>query len=193
MAYKYEKGIINYNHVEEFSKYDNFVGFILPDGSIYKCKNHNVSNIDTVVHMYLDVLQRHFDDKDKILDTDTTDKILKMIIYYFKKASLEQIKALSNFIEKENLFISDLLVQFFGCHSISRINGMIYTSETNHEIFYNYLLNGVKVFTVDKIVYDEEKKEYRYLKAKDRNDYIYDEINRLKKDVNNDEIELFYK
>ena len=193
MIYQFEEKIVNQNGINHFYDKNNFVGYILPNGNVYSCKMHNVSNVDTVLSMYLDLLVNHFDAKDDLLDINSSDELLKLVINYLKKASHEELIALKEFIRNNNVFISDLLVELFGCHLVTRLDRTILTSEENHELFYNYLLNDFKIVNIDKIFYDNETKEYKYISCILRNDYLYDEINSIKKSVNNGSIELFYK
>ena len=193
MIYNFEKEIINRNDVHHFYDEKNFVGYILPDGSIYKCKNHNVSNADTALNMFLMILKDHYDDKDKLLSIETNDKLLKIIVNYLRKLSHEEINALIKFIDQNNLLISDLIVSLFGCHLVTRLDRTILTSESNHECFFNYLLNDFKIHTIDKILYDFETLEYKFVKPLDRNEYLYDEINIIKQNTNNKDISLFYR
>lgn len=193
MIYNFEKEIVNKKDVMHFYDKNNFVGYILPDGSIYKCKNHNVSNVDTVLTMFLMILKDNYADKEKILSIETSDKLLQIIIRFLKKASNEKIVALLQFIKDNNLVVSDLIVSLFGCHLITRLDRTILTSETNHTLFFNYLLNDFTIHTIDKIIYDSVKKEYKYFKQNDRNDYLYDEVKYIKESVCNDDIALFYK
>ena len=110
-----------------------------------------------------------------------------------KNMSHEMIHALKDYIEKNKLFLSDVLVSFFGCHLVTRLHKEILTSESNHACFFNYLLNDFKITTVGKLIYDEEKKEFKYVVATERNDSLYDEIKQIKEEVKANEINLFYK
>ncbi len=193
MVYKYEEKIVNRNNIDNFYNKNSFVGYILPNGEIYQCKEHNISNIDTVLRMDLDLLIKNYNDKDKILDNDSNDILMKIIVSYLNKLSQEQIVALNNFINKNNLFVSDLIVQLFGCHLVTRLNKLIITSEIDHSLFFDYLLNDFKINTIDKMIYDKDNKEYKFIHGIDRNEYLYDEIDKIKKGINNDEVELFYR
>ena len=192
MVYKFDKRVVNYSKVDHFYDKNNFVGYILPNGEIYPCKNHNVSNVKTVLEMSIELLKRNFNDKKSIIDNSSHDKLLNIVINYLNKATYDEILALSKFMDK-NLYISDIIVQLFGCHLITRLNKTIITSEINHDCFFDYLLNDYKIFTIDKIIYDKDKKEYRFVSGKDRNDYLHDEVNEIKKSVKNEELDLFYK
>ena len=193
MMYEYDKRIVNQNGVDNFYSKTNFIEYILPNGEIYQCMEHNISNIETVLKMDLDLLMKNYEDKEKILNNESDDKIMEIIINYLNKIPYEQIVALRDFINKNNLFVSDLIVQLFGCHLVTRLNKLILTSEIKHDLFFNYLLNDFKINTIDKIVYDKEMKTYKFMHGFDRNEYLYDEIDKIKKSVNNDEIDLFYK
>lgn len=191
MIYNYDEGIVNRSN--EFFDDKNFVGYILPDGSIYKCKDHNVINIETFLQMYLNILDYEYEKRDELFSVDTKDKLGKVVFNKLRQMSHDEIHALKEFIDGNNIILSDLLVNFFGCHLITRLKKEIVTSEINHQCFYNYLLHDFKIKTIDKIMYNEENKTYQYVKANPRNDYLYDEIDKLKKEVNEEEIELFHK
>ena len=169
------------------------MGYILPNGDIYQCIEHNVSNVDTVLRMYLQILKDHYGDKEVLLKKDTTDKLLKLVINYLKNATYFEIVALSKFINEHNLFVSDVIVQLLGCHLVTRLDKTIVTSEINHKCFFNYLLNNFTVRTIDKMVYDSDLHEYKYVTGLDRNEYLYDEVEKLKKEVKEEERELFYR
>lgn len=193
MVYKYEKEIVNTKNIDHFYDKNNFVGYILPNGDIYQCIEHNVSNVDTVLRMYLQILKDHYGDKEVLLKKDTTDKLLKLVINYLKNATYFEIVALSKFINEHNLFVSDVIVQLLGCHLVTRLDKTIVTSEINHKCFFNYLLNNFTVRTIDKMVYDPDLHEYKYVTGLDRNEYLYDEVEKLKKEVKEEERELFYR
>lgn len=193
MVYKYEKEIVNTKNIDHFYDKNNFVGYILPNGDIYQCIEHNVSNVDTVLRMYLQILKDHYGDKEVLLKKDTTDKLLKLVINYLKNATYFEIVALSKFINEHNLFVSDVIVQLLGCHLVTRLDKTIVTSEINHKCFFNYLLNNFTVRTIDKMVYDPDLHEYKYVTGLDRNEYLYDEVEKIKKEVKEEERELFYR
>ena len=193
MVYKFDKSVVNERRLEDFYDKNNFVGYILPDGSIYKCKEHNIANVDTVFRLFMHIIKDNYGDKDRILNIEVTDRLIKLIIDYYRKSSYDEIVALDKFIDEKKLFISDILVQLFGCHLVTRLDKTILTSEFDHRYFYNYLLNDFTIRTIDKIIYDPNTHECKYTAFLDRNEYLYDEINNLKKEIKNDEIELFYK
>ncbi len=193
MIYEYNKKIVNNDSVVDFYKNKKFIGYILPDGSVFECMEHNISNVETSVKMYLELIDNNYSDKDELLNVDTNNKILQLIIKYLKTMSHEKIHALLEYIKKENLLLSDLLVSYFGCHLITRLKKEIITSETNHQCFYNYLLNDFKITTIDRIVYDENEKSFKRIGFINRNDYLYDEIKKIKNEVSENEIDLFYK
>lgn len=89
--------------------------------------------------------------------------------------------------------ISDLLVSLFGCHLVTRLNKTILTSFHNHQRFYNYLLNGFHINTVDKIIYDEEKKAFIFQNSLHNNIELYQEIDKIREESLSSEIELFHK
>ncbi len=188
MTYKYEETVVNIN-----SMVNNYIGYILPDGSLYRCKNHNVSNVYTVLKMYLSILKTNYKDKDEILSSPVSDKLLLLVIKFLKNASYDKIVALSNFIETSSIGFSDLTVELFGCHLIARRAKTIVTCEVDHSCFFNYLLHDFRIDNVDKIIYDEEKKEYVYYHDIHDNRHVYEEISEIKEEVKENEIELFYK
>ena len=47
MIYKFDKRILD-NYIKKKKPDEKFYGYILPDGSLYKVKDHNVSNIASV-------------------------------------------------------------------------------------------------------------------------------------------------
>ena len=191
MVYSYNEEIVNRSNA--FFDEKNFVGYILPDGSIYKCVDHNVSNIETFFNMFLVILDEKYEEKDELLNIQTDDKLARIVLLKLKKMPHDEIAALRKFIDSNNIIISDLIVSLFGCHLITRLKKEIITSEIDHHIFYNYLLHDFKITTINKLKYDSEKKEYYYVKSNERNEYLYDEINKLKNEVSEDEIDLFYK
>ena len=191
MIYEYNEEIVNRSNV--FNDERNFIGYVLPDGSVFRCQNHNVSNVDSFLKLYLELLDTNFDKKEELIDVETDNKLAMIILKYLKKSTYDQIHALLEFTQKEEITIKDLLVSLFGCHLVTRLKKEILTSEINHRCFYNYLLHDFKVVTIDKIIYDEDKKEYHYIKSNERNDYLYDEIGKIRKEVNEEELDLFHK
>lgn len=191
MIYQYEEKVVNRSN--DFLDKDNFIGYILPNGSIFSCENHNVSNVDTFLKMYLVLLDEDISKKDELLNIETDNELAKIILVYLKKMSHDEIHALLEFTRKESTTIKDLLVSLFGCHLITRLKKEILTSEIDHTCFYNYLLHDFKIMSLSKLVYDKDSKEYKYVDFADRNDYLYDEIIRVKNDVGNGDINLFHK
>ena len=191
MIYEYDKKIVNRS--DTFFDKKNFVGYILPDGSIYQCIEHNIPNIETFLKMYLTLLDSDYEKKEEILNVFTTDKLGQLVINYLKRMSHNEIHALLKFIDESNIIISDLLVNYFGCHLVTRLKKEIITSEVNHQCFYNFLLHDFKIKTIDKIAYNDEKKEFCYIKAMPRNAQLYDEIDNLKKEISEENINLFHK
>ena len=181
MIYKYEKKVVNSGNVDDFYNKRNFVGYILPDGTIYEVKEHNVDSIVTFFYLSIYNLKNNYDDKEKFLG-DTNDPLLKIVANYFKKVSYEEIDALNDFVEKNNLSVSDVLVGFFNCHLVTRLNKKILTSSINHDIFYNYLLNGFEVDDAPRIIYSNNEFKFvdkRYL----HNDFTSDEIEAIINDA----------
>ena len=191
MVYEYNEEIENRSN--NFADKKNFVGYILPDGTIYACKNHNVSNVDTFLKMYLVLLDKDYDKRNELLNIETSDKLAMVVLNRIKKMSYDEIHAFLEITKHNGFSISDLLVQFFGCHLVTRLKKEILTSETNHYCFYNYLLHNFQIVTIDKIIYNEEKKSYDFIKGNTRNDYLYDEIKEIKNVIKEDEISLFHK
>lgn len=191
MIYEYDEKIVNRS--DEFNNKNNFVGYILPDGSIYESVNHNVSDVYSFFRLYLDILNESYDKKDELLNVDTSNKLANVILKRMKTMSYDEIHALCLFTKQTNFMMCDLLVSFFGCHQVTRKKMQIITSEIIHEPFYNYLLHGFTITTAPKLVFDEEKKEYKYLFGKDQNEYLYDEIKSIRDSVKEEEINLFHK
>ena len=193
MIYEYNEKIVNRSNI--FNNKNNFVGYILPDGNIYECKEHNVSGVYSAFIMFMDLVEKDFDKKNEILNNaKTSDKLAQLLFYKLKNMSLDEIKAYKRFKPDDySMSISDIIVSFFGCHMVTRSKKQILTSELDHHCFYNYLLHDFTIETIPKIVYDSENKEYFAIEGKNRNDYLYDEINRIKKEISEEEIELFHK
>ena len=193
MFYQYEKEIVNRNKVDHFFDKNNFVGYILPDGTIFKCENHNVTNADTFLQMFLDVIDKDYNEKDELLNVSTNNDLLKVIVKCLKNMSHDKIHALRVYVNNNKVFLSDLLVLLFGCHLVTRLDKEILTSETDYSLFYNYLLNDFKITNIGKLIYDEEKKEYKHIYPIIRNEELYSEIKRIKEDLGKSDINLFYK
>ncbi len=193
MIYQYNSKVVNTNGVDDFFNKKNFVGYILPDGSIYECKNHNVENVKTFIKMSLFLIKDNYSEREKFLSADTNSPLMRIVSNYIKKTSYNELMALNSFIEQNNLEVSDLLVGLFGCHEITRSNKTILTALSNHEVFYNYLLNGFTVNTVNKIVYDEKNNTFIFKNSLNRNIETYNEIDNIKKDIFPGEEKLFHK
>ena len=193
MIYQYNSKVVNTNGVDDFFNKKNFVGYILPDGSIYECKNHNVENVKTFIKMSLFLIKDNYSEREKFISADTNSPLMRIVSNYIKKTSYNELMALNSFIEQNNLEVSDLLVGLFGCHEITRGNKTILTALSNHEVFYNYLLNGFTVNTVNKIVYDEKNNTFIFKNSLNRNIETYNEIDNIKKDIFPGEEKLFHK
>ena len=193
MIYQYNSKVVNTNGVDDFFNKKNFVGYILPDGSIYECKNHNVENVKTFIKMSLFLIKDNYSEREKFISADTNSPLMRIVSNYIKKTSYNELMALNSFIEQNNLEVSDLLVGLFGCHEITRSNKTILTALSNHEVFYNYLLNGFTVNTVNKIVYDEKNNTFIFKNSLNRNIETYNEIDNIKKDIFPGEEKLFHK
>ena len=192
MVYEFNKDVINLGGVNNFSNKYCFVGYILPNGDICRCEKHNVEDVSTILKLFLQLLRDYYDNRDKFLSNDTNSKLIRIVLDYLRRMTYDQVLALSDFLNSNKRDISDILVQLFGCHLVTRLDKKILTSENDHEVFYNYLLNDFNIETIDKIVYNNEKKEYCFVSQKDRNGYLYDEIKAIRND-SQDDIELFYK
>ena len=102
MVYEYNPRIVNQKKIENFYDKSNFVGYILPNGEIFECKEHNVSNAITFLRMYLDILDTDYHKKDEILDSETNNRLLKILQYKLKKMSHDEIHALRVFIHNSS-------------------------------------------------------------------------------------------
>ena len=192
MVYNYEEKIVNDGDLKDFFNPNRFVGYILPDGTIYECENHNIATVESVIKLSLQLLIIDFNDRDKFLDYDCKDNLIKVIMKYFRKIKYDEVVALNNYIEKNHVCLSDLLVELFGCHLITRLKKEILTSTSNHYCFYNYLLNGYKINTFNRLAYDEESKEFVQIEPIEENDDLYEEINEVIKYTANEDIKVFY-
>ena len=157
MIYDYHDEIVNKNEVKDFYNKDSFVGYILDNGTIYKAKNHNVESLSTFFFMALYNLISNFKDKAEILDVESKDPIANMLLNYLKCADYDELVALDKFIKQYNLTLSDLLVGYFRCHLVTRLNKKILTAANNFRPFYNYILMGFKIEKTDKICYQDKK------------------------------------
>ncbi len=193
MVYEYNEKVINNDTVDNFYSKNNFVGYILPNGDIFQCKNHNIYDSKSFLFMYLMLLDNNFDERRELFNATTNNMLSKWILKSLTKMSHEEIHAMLVLVMNDKYTISDLLVGYFGCHLITRLEKEILTSEINYECFYNYLLNDYKITNIGKFIYDEKEKEFKHIYPKIRNEYLYDEIKSIKSDANEKEIALFYK
>ncbi len=194
MIYEFNPKIVNRNKPKDFYTGRSFVGYILPNGDIVQFQNHNISDAETSLLMYLDILDNDYANKDKFLNgIETNNKLAQFVINHLKRMSHDEIHALLEYIHASHILLSDLLVYYFGCHLITRLDKEILTSENNYMCFYNYLLNDFKITNVGKLLYDGDNKRFIYVKPMDRNEYLYDEIKRIKNEVGDSQIDLFYK
>ena len=191
MIYEYYEEIANRSN--NFFDCNNFVGCILPNGKIYACKNHNVSNVATFLKMYLFLLDHEYENKDKILNEETNDELGLLVLNHLKRMSHDEVHAFLKLVNNNTFSISDLLVEYFGCHLVTRLKKEILTSEVNHQCFYNYLLHDFKIVTISKLVYDPKSKDYQTVKSNERNEYLYDDIKKIKNEVDEHDISLFHK
>ena len=194
MIFEYFGEVVNDgNKIDDFYQKNKFVGFILLNGELYRTKNHNVDGISSFFYMSLHLLINYYDEKNSFLLDTTDDKLGKIVLNYLKKASKEELIALSKFINENHLDFSDLLVQLFGCHLITRLNKEILTSSYDKRCFYNYLLNNFKVYVVDKIVYNQEKEEFCFSNTRDFDIELDSEIKDIQNEVSQEEIDIFMK
>ena len=190
--YPYHKEIENNGNINDFFDKKNFVGYILPDGTIYPCEEHNIGSIASLFNLILDCLCKYYDAKDKYLEEDCDDKLIQLIMNYFEKIPYEQAVDLNNFIVNNNIDLSDILVSLFGCHLVTRLNKKILTSSISHQIFYNYLLMGYEIETVPKIIYQNGKHSF-YSNDFYNNDFLYDEIKTINNEAFVYEKSLFFR
>ena len=183
----------NSKDINDFYNKDNIVGYILPNGEIMEVRNHNIESVETVLKMSLDFLENDYANKDKFLDKDSNNPIMQLVINYLNNKDYNELMALKRFINQYNLEIKNLLVGLFGCHIISRLDRQIITASGNHEKFYNYMLHGFKIYTVDSIKYDKSKKEYSFVQEKDSNLELKNNIDEIKKDILDEDIDLLMK
>lgn len=193
MTYQYKSEVVNNGDENTFFDKNNFVGYILPDGSIYECKNHNIENVSSFLKMSLDLFKDHYNEREEFIEGDTNSPLIGIVSRYLKRISYDEGMALKDFIKKNNITISDLLVGLFGCHLVTRLNKTILTSASNLDIFYNYMLHDFKINTIDRMVYDEEKKSFVLKKNLGSNIELEQEINQIKKDSYSEERGLFHK
>ncbi len=190
--YPYHREIENNSDINHFFDKNNFVGYILPDGTIYPCENHSMGSIASLFNLTLDCLCKYYDMKDEYLEEECDERLIQLIMKYFRKISYKQVIKLDNFIRNNNLDLSDILVGLFGCHLITRLNKKILTSSVSHQIFYNYLLMGYEVENVPKIIYKDEKYSF-YSDNLYNNDFLYDEIKTISNEAFVDEKSLFFR
>ena len=192
MIYEYHKEVKNKGNVDHFYDAGKFVGYILDDGTIYQSKNHNIESISAFFSMTLENLINKYSDKNIILDLETDDKIGNIILNYFRNASYEELVALDKFIKKNNLTLSDLLVGFYRCHAITRLDKEILTASNDFEPFHNYMLKDFKIRKIDKILF----KDHEFVFVDDstlKNDYYLDEMEKLKSEVSEEDRDKFFR
>lgn len=193
MVYEYNPKVANLNKNVDYKKETKFIGYILPDGSVFQCKNHNITNAETFLKIYLEILDNDYSKRNWLLSETSDNALSNVILGKLQRMSRDEIHAFLKYMNEENIILSDLLVTFFGCHLVTRAYKEIITSEINHQCFYNYLLNGFKITLIGKTIYDAGKKQYKYIIPNNRNQYLYDEIEGIKNDIKEDEVELFYQ
>ena len=190
--YKYHEEIENNGNLNSFFDKNNFVGYILPDGSIYPCEKHNISSVESFFNLVINFLYEKYDDKEKFLEKKSKDKLLQLLLNFFWKLSREEVNSLHKFMKLNKLDLSNILVSLIDCHLVTRLNRKILTASSSHELFYNYLLMGFEIETVPKIIY----KDGEYIFYRDslyNNDFLYDQINRIKNETQDDERMLFFR
>jgi hypothetical protein len=192
VVYEYHKEVVNKGNAEDFFEKGKFVGYILDDGTIYRAKNHNIESLASFFSMTLFNLIDNYKNKNIILDTESNDRIAQILLNYFRNASYEELVALDIFIKQYNLTLSDLLVGYFRCHAITRLNKEILTAANDFECFHNYLLKDFKVRKIDKILYKDGK--FSFVNDETlKNDYYMDEMEELKSEVSEDDREKFFR
>lgn len=192
MAYEYHEEIVNENKVEDFFKNVNFVGYILPDGKIYRAKDHNIESMTSFFNMTIENLLSNYADKNKFLEASTNDQIADILLNYFKNVSYEEVVALNQFIKQNNLSLSDILVAYFRCHLVTRTKKEILTSANDFRPFHNYILMGFNIRKIDKMLY-KDKSFYFIDDRKLENDYYLDEMHKLMAETREDERNLFFR
>ncbi len=192
MAYTYHEEVVNTNQPENFFGKTNFIGYILDDGTIYRAKNHNIESMTSFFFMTLTNLIDKFENKDIILDLKTNDRIGQILINYFRHATYDELVALDKFIKKYNLGLSDLLVGYFRCHLVTRLNREIRTAANDFEIFHNYILMGFNIFKIDKMVYKNKKFDF-VDDTRVRNDCYLDNMRRLMSEISDEDRKLFFR
>ena len=169
MIYEYNEEIVNRSNV--FNDERNFIGYVLPDGSVFRCQNHNVSNVDSFLKLYLELLDTNFDKKEELIDVETDNKLAMIILKYLKKSTYDQIHALLEFTQKEEITIKDLLVSLFGCHLVTRLNNgnfLIFTSQGTYiyDPTYHYITFSAS------IIYNRDEDNIAHFSEEDNNGYI---------------------
>lgn len=108
------------------------------------------------------------------------------------KMSHDEVCAFNRFINETTISFSDILVGYFKCHKISRFDKEIMTSVIDNKLFYNYILERFKIRTAPRIVYANN--EFRIIdKEYLINEYLNDEIKKIKEDAFFGEEDLFHK
>ncbi len=190
--YEYHPEIMNNNEVKDFFHKANYVGYILPDGSIYSCTNHNIESLKSFYDMMIYFLKADYQNREKFLGKETNDPLFLMFSDFFWNTSLEEIIAFDDFVKKNNLSMSDIIVSFFNCHLVTRLNKRILTSSVFHYPFYNYILMGFKIDTIPKIIYRDGKYCF-HEESLYNNDYLLDEISAIQKETSEEERSLFFR
>ena len=113
MVYEYNSKIVNQNKVDDFFNDKNFVGYILPDGTIFKCKDHNVSDANSFLWMYLMLLDEDYDNKEELLGTPTNNKLLKIIANRLRMMSHDEIHALYMYANENQVFFLLFFIHIF--------------------------------------------------------------------------------
>ncbi len=190
--YKYYEEIVNNNEVKDFYNKTNFVGYILPNGNIYPCENHNIESIISAFNMCLSNLVTNYEDRELFLIRKSNDPILQLMLNFLWSLDHNKVLEFYEFIKTNNINLSDLLVSLFECHLVTRLNKKILTSSVLHYPFYNYILMDFTIETIPKIVYKNNK--FMFMDESLYNDdYLLDEIKMIKDDTYIDEKPLFFK
>ncbi len=202
MIYKFDKRILD-NYIKKIKPDEEFYGYILPDGSLYKVKDHKISNKVTSFSTSIQILagmheENYENEKKSYLDflkkdyPFLSDPVIKMIMNYFDRVSYQEACAFTSFMNENGIELDDILVGFFKCHKISRINKEILTGVIDFNVFYNYMMEGFIIKNAPRLIYSDNSfklidKEYL------NNDYLYNEIEKIKDDSYFGEEHLFHK
>ncbi len=162
MRYSYNAKVVNVSDVDHFFDQDKFIGYILPNGDIYGCVEHNVPDVVTIINMAMEFAENNYD-LEVILNDDSKDMLMNLVVKKLRKMKREELINLRKFMQKEGLIVSDLLVQFFGCHDVTRGTKTIITSDTNLDDFLEYRIMGFNIKILEKIEIND-KGEFTFVR-----------------------------